>query len=64
MNVDCPCKRKACEHYGNCDACRARHAKPDQKYPVACERKKEIQKRDTKTEIQKQGINMDWDKER
>lgn len=34
---DCPCKRKACERHGDCEACRAHHEKS--KYPCACEKK-------------------------
>ena len=37
---DCPCKRKNCERHGDCDACRAYHAKMKRKCPCACERQK------------------------
>ncbi len=40
LNVDCPCKKKKCKRYGNCDACRKHHA--ESKRPVACEREKKF----------------------
>ncbi len=40
-NKECPCKRKKCERYGNCDACRAYHAASKKNIPVACEKKKQ-----------------------
>lgn len=36
----CTCKKKNCERHGNCDACRAYHAKSKRKLQVACERRK------------------------
>ncbi|MGM9682862.1 MAG: GNAT family N-acetyltransferase, partial [Eubacteriales bacterium] len=36
--IVCPCKRKKCERYGNCDACRKHHFDSKRKRPVACER--------------------------
>ena len=38
VNNNCPCKKKKCERYGNCDACRAYHAESKRKRP--CERTK------------------------
>jgi len=34
---DCPCKKKNCPRYGDCEACRAFHAASKRKLP--CERK-------------------------
>lgn len=36
--VNCPCKKTKCERHGNCDACRAYHARSKRKRP--CERTK------------------------
>ena len=35
---DCPCKRKKCKRHGDCEACRAHHAKSRRKLP--CEQGK------------------------
>lgn len=42
ININCPCKRKKCERYGDCEACRAHHK--DKKHPPYCERKNRIRK--------------------
>lgn len=38
VKEDCPCKKKNCKRHGDCDACRAYHAKSKRKRP--CEREK------------------------
>lgn len=37
IRTDCPCKRKDCPRHGDCEACRAHHAKSNR--PRPCERK-------------------------
>ncbi len=44
----CPCKRKQCIRYGDCDACRSYHS--TKKRPVACENVKEIKTRKPHTQ--------------
>lgn len=36
LKIDCPCKRKKCERYGDCAACREHHA--GEKFLTACDR--------------------------
>ncbi len=38
INENCPCKKKSCSRYGNCEACRKYHAALSHKKPVYCER--------------------------
>lgn len=45
QNKECPCKRKKCERYGNCAACKEHHHNSVRKPLTACERleaKKEL----------------------
>lgn len=42
INENCPCKKKKCERYGNCDECRKHHAESKRQRPVACEKKKHL----------------------
>lgn len=36
QTIICPCKRKKCERFGDCTACKEHHA--ERKTPAACER--------------------------
>jgi hypothetical protein len=43
MNEQCPCPKKSCRRYGDCDECRAHHLKK-KSYPF-CERDDLIEKK-------------------
>lgn len=38
QDIECPCKRKKCERYGNCNACKEHHHNSARKPMTACER--------------------------
>lgn len=40
----CPCKKKSCPRYGDCEACRAHHEK-NGRYAPYCEKKAKKQER-------------------
>lgn len=42
INKECPCKKKKCSGWGDCEACRERHAASNKKIPVYCERNSAI----------------------
>lgn len=39
--IDCPCKRKNCERYQDCAACKEYHRSSPRKLPPACEHRKD-----------------------
>lgn len=46
-NTSCPCKKKKCIRYGNCEECRKYHIESKRQRPVACERNHKSLKQST-----------------
>ena len=44
INENCPCKKKSCPRYGDCEACLSHHTESKRKRPVYCERKISVRK--------------------
>ena len=50
-NTNCPCKKKSCPRFGDCEACRAYHRSHETKKMTSCE--KQRMDREQQAEAQK-----------